>query len=104
MIGSFNALMIFLGRGFLSIMVGVAGHRKDLSLCEKVRRKQGALFDLDFLSYSNLPPPLPLLSSLFPLVIKHSSLIFAVAIYYWARSKDALLLCLTFIFDPETNS
>ena len=104
MIGSFNALMIFLGRGFLSIMVGVAGHRKDLSLCEKVRRKQGALFDLDFLSYSNLPPPLPLLSSLFPLVIKHSSLIFAVAIYYSARSKDALLLCLTFIFDPETNS
>ena len=90
MIGSFNALMIFLGRGFLSIMVGVAGHRKDLSLCEKVRRKQGALFDLDFLSYSNLPPPLPLLSSLFPLVIKHSSLIFAVAIYYSARSKDAL--------------
>ena len=76
------------------------------SVRKSVRSKeQGALFDLDFLLYSNLPPPLPLLSSPFPLVvIKHSSLIFAVAIHYLARSKDALFLCITFIFDPETNS
>ena len=81
--------MIILGRGLLSIKVGVAGHRKDLRLCKKVRSKEEeALFDLDsLLYYSNLPPTLPLLSSPFPLVvIKHSSLIFAVAIYYSARS------------------